>query len=114
MTEMIAYCGLDCFECGAYQATQADDDDQRRTVAATWSKEYDAEIEPQDINCLGCLSDGEVLFHHCEVCEIRQCGQKKDLLNCAYCDDFACSALTDFFVFVPEAEARLVALRSSG
>jgi len=26
---MIAYCGLDCSQCGAYQATQLDDDQKR-------------------------------------------------------------------------------------
>jgi hypothetical protein len=111
MTEMIAYCGLDCHQCGAYLATLADNDDQRRDVAVAWSEEYDAELLMEDINCLGCLTDGEVLFHHCQVCEIRQCGQKMDIPNCAYCQEFPCSLLGDFFVFVPEAKERLIQIR---
>lgn len=110
MTEMIAFCGLDCSECGAYLATITDDDAKRREVAEQWSREFNADIQPEDINCLGCHAQGDVLFHHCEVCEIRQCGMKMDITNCAFCDDYACSTLSDFFVFVPEAKDRLDAI----
>jgi hypothetical protein len=112
MTEIIAYCGLACHECGAYLATKADDDDQRREVAAAWSEEYNAEIQMEDINCLGCHADGDVLFHHCLVCEIRQCGQKMRIPNCAHCREYPCPQLSDFFVFVPEAKERLNAIRN--
>jgi hypothetical protein len=107
MTEMIAYCGLACDECGAYLATVADDDDQRKEVAAAWSEAYEADIQMEDIHCLGCHTDGEVLFHHCQVCEIRQCGLNMNIPNCAHCEEYVCSRLSDFFVFVPEAKQRL-------
>lgn len=112
MTEMIAYCGLACHECGAYLATVAGDDEKRRDVAATWSEEYSAEIHMEDINCLGCHAEGDILFHHCRVCEIRQCGQKMDIDTCAECEEYPCSLLSDFFIFVPEAKERLDAVKA--
>ena len=39
MENMIAYCGLNCVECGAFVATQMDDDSKRKKVAEAWSKE---------------------------------------------------------------------------
>ena len=112
MAEMIAYCGLECHECPALLATRADDDAKRAEVAVMWSKEFDADIKAEDINCVGCLSEGEVVFSHCHVCEIRKCGMGKGVANCAYCDDYACDKLTEFFAMVPEAKARLDGLRA--
>ena len=51
---MLGCCGLKCNECEAFLATQADDDEQRRAVAENWSKTYDADIKPEQINCDGC------------------------------------------------------------
>jgi hypothetical protein len=112
MNEMIAFCGLDCHQCGAFLATRENDDAKRREVAEFWSKEFGANIQPQDINCDGCLSEGGVLFHHCEVCEIRKCGVDKAVENCAYCAEFACDKLENFLSMVPEAKARLDRIRS--
>lgn len=56
MHEMIAFCGLLCNECGAFIATRDDDDEKRAEVAETWSKQFNADIKPQDVNCDGCLS----------------------------------------------------------
>jgi hypothetical protein len=107
MMEMIAYCGIDCEECGALHATRENNDQKRTEVAATWSKEYNADIKPEDINCEGCLSEGGTLFNHCFTCDIRQCGRGKGVANCAHCGDYACEKLMDFFGSVPEAKVRL-------
>ena len=112
MTEMIAYCGLDCDQCGALLATRADDDVKRQEVAELWSSKYNANIRAQDINCLGCGSEGEILFSHCHICEIRKCNREKGLVNCAYCNDYPCGKLEEFFGFVPESMVRLDKIRS--
>jgi hypothetical protein len=113
MNEMIAYCGLDCLQCGAFLATRANDDAKRREVAALWSKEYGGDIQPEDIHCDGCLAKSGILFRHCEVCEIRKCGREKGLSNCAYCPDFPCAKLTEFFTMVPESKTRLDTIRAA-
>ena len=110
----IAFCGLSCDECGAYIATVNDDDARRAEVAATWSKEYGADIEPSGINCLGCHSTGEPIFAHCRVCEIRLCGLERGIDNCAHCDDYACEKLAEFLEMVPACRKTLDAIRKGG
>jgi len=112
MDKMIAFCGIVCTECPAFLATQKDDDNERRKVAELWSKEFKAEIKPEDINCDGCLLENGRLFGHCKVCEIRKCAQEKDVKNCAYCDDYTCEKLSKFFEMAPEAKITLNKLRN--
>jgi hypothetical protein len=101
MEKMLAYCGITCTDCGAYVATQNNDDAKRKEVAEEWKKQFNADIKPEDINCDGCLSDTGRLVGHCYVCEIRKCGSEKGVVNCAYCDDYACDKLEQFFQMAP-------------
>ena len=112
MNEIIAYCGLSCHECGAYIATMNNDDKKREEVAALWSKEYNTDIKPEDINCLGCLSTSEKVFNYCKVCEIRKCGMEKGVTNCAYCDEYACEKLVKFFEMASDAKKTLDEIRA--
>ena len=114
MNEIIAFCGLACHECGAFLATRNDDDEKRREVAEIWSRQFDANIKPQDINCEGCLTDGGNCFSYCEVCEIRKCGKEKEIENCGYCNDYVCDKLEKFFHTVPGSRKRLDRIRSGG
>ena len=111
MDEMIAYCGLICTECTAYLATQKDDDSERQKVAEDWSKLFNTKIEPQDISCDGCLSEGGRLYKHCITCPIRNCGLERGVKNCAYCDDYACQKLIEWFSSVPSAKITLDKIR---
>lgn len=113
MEKMIAVCGLVCTECPAFIATQKEDDNERKKVAEQWSKEFKVELKPEDINCDGCVADSERLFSHTKVCEIRKCGLDKKVANCAYCDEYACEKLTDFFKMAPEAKSNLDEVRKS-
>lgn len=104
---LLAYCGLDCSECPARLAYLNDDNQLREKTAVEWSKVYNTDIKPEQVNCTGCLGDG-VKFPHCEHgCEIRKCGIQKSIKNCSECDDYACDKLSSFFEFVPEAKATL-------
>ena len=111
MDKMIAFCGINCSSCPAFIATQKDDDDERRKVAELWSKAYDANLKPEDINCNGCISKSEPFFSHCQVCEIRKCGQERNLKNCAFCEDYACEKLNRLLEMVPEAKNMLEGIR---
>jgi hypothetical protein len=44
---MIACCGLDYSQCGAYQATQANDDTKRAAVAKEWSGLFNVDIRSE-------------------------------------------------------------------
>ena len=107
MEKMIAVCGIKCSECPAFLATQENDDLKRKEVAEQWSKEYQAEFKAEDINCDGCHSVTGRLFSNCKVCEIRKCCQEKDLKNCAYCNEYSCPKLSQFFLMVPQGKAVL-------
>ena len=104
---MIGFCGLICHECPAFIATEEDDDNKRKETAEEWSKQFNTSIKPEDINCEGCVSNSKVLFSHPRVCKIRKCGQKKGIMNCAYCDEYACYRLNKFFENVPDAKVTL-------
>ena len=74
---MIAYCGLDCSKCQAYEATVKNDEALRAKVAAAW------QMKPEDVNCLGCKS-AKALFN----CSLKKCASKRGLPTCAHCPDF--------------------------
>ena len=109
MSNMIAYCGLDCAQCGAYKATVANDDDMRRATAKEWSAMFGAAVDPLSVNCLGCSS--ELLFSHCAECNIRACGVEKAVDNCAVCSDYGCSKNVEFLSMAPEAKENLEKIR---
>jgi len=113
MERMVAFCGIVCTECPGFLATINDDDDERKRVAELWSREFNADIKPEDINCDGCLSEGGRLISHCSVCKIRKCGQEKGFENCAYCDEYVCDELDKFFKMVPDARTTLDKIRKN-
>ena len=113
MDKMIAVCGTVCSECPGFLATQKDDDAKRKSIAEEWSKQYNATIKPEDINCDGCMSRGKRLFNYCNVCEIRKCGIGKHVENCAHCSEYPCGKLTEFFAFAPEAKTMLEEIRGN-
>ena len=111
MSRIVAICGITCSDCPAYIATISDDDQKRKQTAEQWSKEFNADIKPENINCMSCLSKDGPVFHHCTQCEFRKCGMGKDVENCAHCDEYACEKLTKFFEMVPAAKATLDEIR---
>lgn len=109
---MIAACGLDCSGCPAHLATINNDQALREKTAHEWSALYKAKIEAPQINCMGCLSEGDIHFGHCAVCAVRACAGEKGLANCAPCADFPCQDLEQILSFAPEARQNLERLRT--
>ncbi|RPJ58446.1 MAG: DUF3795 domain-containing protein [Dehalococcoidia bacterium] len=103
---MIAYCGIECFECPAYIATKADDDKLREDAAKLWSGLFKHEIRPDQINCNGCKSDGKKFFF-CRICGIKKCVEEKKLETCAYCDDFGCEKIEGLMQMDPNVKKSL-------
>jgi hypothetical protein len=114
MDTMIAFCGLTCTDCAAYIATQANDYAALRRVRDQWREEYSASgMTVDDVACDGCLVGG-LKCGHCAECDIRACGQSREVANCAHCTDYAaCDKLERFFGFVPQAKATLDAIRAA-
>ena len=73
---------------------------------------YRLNYKLEDItDCDGCLTEGKQLFSACNACPIRNCAREKKLTNCAYCPDYVCSNLEQFFHTEPTAKARLDKIR---
>jgi hypothetical protein len=107
MERIIAYCGLNCSDCPTFKATKANDNAERKRVAELWTKEYGRPFKAEDINCNGCLSRGSRVFNYCNVCEIRKCGQQREVENCAYCNDYKCLTLSKMHEQAPKAKSNL-------
>ncbi len=108
---MIGYCGLDCDQCGAFIATRNNDDALRIKVAGEWSKQYNAPIKPEHINCTGCQSAGIKTFYCDQLCEIRKCAMKRSVSTCAKCTEFSCSLVEEVLRNAPEARKTLEMLK---
>ncbi len=114
MDTMIAYCGLDCYHCEAYKATQAHDEAAKAEIAAKWQKAFDApDITAAFVTCDGCLSIEGHLGGHCHECEIRACGTSRGVVNCGHCNEMmSCDKIAAFLVMAPEAKVVLERIHS--
>jgi len=110
MSEIIAYCGLDCAECDAFIATQAKDLERKKEMAKRWTKGLDVEFRPEDIDCTGCMSD-KISGWCTKVCKIRPCAVAKKVKTCAHCEDYRCEKLEEFLSNEPKAARTLEAIR---
>lgn len=106
----LGYCGLNCETCPIFVATVNDDDPLRQKTLEEWSKLYGAyigkQLELDDINCTGCLSNDRV-FVGCSNCSIRKCCQEKKFVTCASCNDYdTCEMLNGFFSVPAHQQAK--------
>ena len=89
MKEVLSYCGYRCDLCPAYKENLESAED-RKKVSGNWRRYYDLEVEPEEVDCLGCLQASEAPNPKCQV---RPCAIGRNLRNCAECDDFICRKL---------------------
>ncbi len=113
LQEMIAYCGLDCSKCECYLATQANNNKKRKEVAEKWTFQYGTEIQPEQINCNGCKSDGIKFFFTENGCDIRKCNIEKSIPYCSVCNEYKCEKLEKFIVLAPPVGEALASLRQN-
>ena len=102
VSEMIAYCGLNCVTCPIYLATRETDPKKQRQmregIASYITKHFDTETRSEDItDCDGCTMKGRRLFSECQKCQVRRCAREKGLENCAYCSEYACEKLSKLY-----------------
>ncbi len=116
METMIAYCGLACYSCPIHLATLEKDLTKqvkiRIEIAEQLAKIYGTTPKPEIItDCDGCKVNNGRLFTGCTDCEIRKCAIIKNMINCAYCTDYACDKLKKHFAIDPGAQDRLEKIR---
>lgn len=108
--KMIAYCGLVCSKCPAFLATLNDDDGARKKTSEYYADKYGLDIPPEGINCDGCRSRVGRLISFCAACDVRKCGQKRNISHCGECEDQPCDKLNRFHEFSPDAKRAFQAL----
>ncbi len=111
MEKTIGYCGIICLDCPVLVATRKDDDSERKRLAEIFTRQYGRTYQPEDINCDGCITDGQRLFSYCSLCEIRKCAREKAIENCAHCNDYPCGKLSKLFSQYSKAKETLDNLR---
>jgi hypothetical protein len=112
MSEMIAYCGLDCAECNAFKATLAKDSEWKKQLAKKWSEGLKVEFKPEDIDCDGCMSDR--ISGWCrKICKMRPCAEEREVKTCAHCGDYPCGKLKEFLSKEPIATKNLETIRKT-
>jgi hypothetical protein len=114
MSKITAICGLVCSNCIAFIATQKNDNKLREKAVESWSTDK-KRLRLEDINCDGCTV-GKRLCPFCRLCDVRKCGLKRNIKNCAYCSEFQCEKLEKLFrrfrtVYRKEAKANLAEIK---
>jgi len=111
-TTMIAKCGLNCFECEAYIATQANDLDTLTRLSEDANQQFGLTLTWEDSQCDGCMAKGRQIGY-CSQCKVRLCAIEHKFENCAHCPDYGCATITEFFVMAPRAKINLDAIHAS-
>ena len=116
METMIAYCGLACYSCPIHLATLEKDlarqAKMRIEIAEQLAKIYGTTTKPEIItDCDGCKVNNGRLFTGCIDCKIRKCATGKNLINCAFCSDYACDKLKKQYVYDPASQEILEEIR---
>ena len=112
MKSNIAYCGLACGSCPIHLATLETDlshqAEMRVMIAEELSRIYGTTAKPEIItDCDGCKINNGRMFTGCADCEIRKCAIPKNIINCAYCDEYPCDKLMKHYAIDPAAKDRL-------
>ena len=112
VSETIAYCGLDCRKCDAFTATQAEDSERKAEIAKRWTEGLGVEFKPEDIDCMGCMSD-KISGWCTKICKIRPCAEVRKVKTCAHCEDYLCEKLREFLSNEPKAAKTLEEIRKT-
>ena len=113
MERIIGRCGIICSECPAYIATQANDRAALERMAKEASKQLNRSITAEAGMCDGCLTTTGRIGQCVSECEVHACAVERDVLSCAYCDEYGCAKITGFLKEMPEAKATLEEIRAS-
>ena len=85
----IGACGLNCSNCDAFKATQANDIKKLAELAKSWGG--DKNWRPEQMRCDGCTS--KRLQPGCRECAVRACAQEKETGICSRCGEYPCGKL---------------------
>ena len=85
--QMTSPCGIDCFNCGVYLASE--DEELRSRIAKSLG------VPPEKVACKGCRNENGTiaLIGMTEPCNVYKCISKKGIDFCFECAEFPCDHL---------------------
>ena len=83
---MDGFCGLNCALCEVFIATASNDGALRSKIASLWSRQPGVCLQPEQMYCFGCRSNGQHLPCRHD-CEIRICALARGIDCCRACAD---------------------------
>lgn len=89
----ISMCGYKCSACKAY-VKNFKKNDQRNTLAATWKKYYNLDIQGE-IYCDGCRCEKKDAIRIDVACPVRNCVLGKSLNHCGECVEYPCKVFRE-------------------
>ncbi|MDQ1251565.1 MAG: hypothetical protein QG646_671 [Euryarchaeota archaeon] len=94
LREMVAPCGLDCFNCRHYLAN--DNEELRKQIQeGAFTAGY--RLSAEEAVCKGCRRENGLIpfrrINGLEPCKVIKCISSKDIESCADCSDFPCDNL---------------------
>jgi len=95
---MIAKCGNRCDLCPAYTENIHRYDKQE--ISDGWFEYLGVQIDPEELECVGCLQEGR---RPSRACAIRDCAERRKMVNCGHCPDCLCDLLKKNMQLVKEA-----------
>ena len=101
-----AFCGLNCEECPAFQATANNSREHQTWLAAEYSSN-DQVYSPMDMICFGCHSSQGFTSHMCRTCAVRQCARDKVNHTCAECPDYPCTLIERYIPLETDSRNQL-------
>ena len=109
MTKLIAYCGYDCSKCPVYIASDKDKSYKKDIAEKMSNEQY--RYTTRDICCSGCTDLKGKCFKYCRECQIRLCGIKNKVKNCALCSSYPCDKIEELIERSPKAGEALENIR---
>ncbi|UCH62502.1 MAG: DUF3795 domain-containing protein [Fidelibacterota bacterium] len=84
-----AYCSWNCDEkeCQILRATLSNDLEAKKKIARRWAERFGREFTSEEIFCYGCKVEDKPIAYALEVCTVRKCASKRDVITCAHCDE---------------------------
>jgi hypothetical protein len=100
---LLSRCGFRCDLCLAYQPNIEVNPANRHLLVYGWGKYFGINIQPEEISCPGCLSDGPTMDSNCPV---RPCARSRGFATCAQCGDYICQHLAERIVTCSEIQQK--------
>lgn len=101
---ILARCGFRCDLCLAYQPNIDANPANRDLLTQGWLKYFGIRVRPEEIYCLGCLSDSPTMDSNCPV---RPCVLSRGCATCAECGEYICPHLAERIVTCAEVQQQI-------